>query len=746
MDSSEGKVRDIIQDLNKAGMTLHFFLFSHEVDNYNLIKSRKIVELSEGDQYLETEDVLVNLNIQVKDSSEESFTKLHFTGYFHEGSFLNASAGFQLVIKDWSEDAWLLLPGAAYNGNRFESRRISYSPKLIDEKDLGPDKPLIVSDIPRLRKEAGFSELFDRAGSLSHPVILIWLPGENEVLSISFQLTNELGDLGLIFTENSSRDELCISFQSPVVREKFMYTICDNQTPSQDVPYDFSEGDKFSLQLSTRIFKAENLEDMIRLYTEIRGMSTEVKNSDAIDLFSGFKLIENKFNTSNWVEEWGYYSVGMRENFLQDWQVGWTGGMISTYPLYLLGSEKTKQRVLRNFEWFFKDGFAPGGLPWDSGEKGNKWYGGDIRREITANRHLVRKSADAVYYLVKQFFMLKDQGDKVPEEWIERIKKVANVYGHVWEKYGQTGHFLDTRTNEIVIGGSTSGAILSAGLVLLSRLSSDNSYLDLAEKIAEHYFSDYLRKGISSGGVGDALQNIDSESSYALCESFILLFEETRNRKWLDRASLAADYYSTWIMSYNYEFPPHSTHGKLGMKTMGTVLANTQNKHGCPGICTYSGVALLNIYRYTGNEFYIQLLEDIVRAIPQYLSTRERPINGLKEGWVSERINTTDWLEGIGETMNGSTWAETSLMLSKAEIPTVYVDKDKSKCWCFDQFKCRLDKNQLIIESGDQIKLPVIISVLIEKVGENNSNYSDYGELKTKEFEVKDRRTIINIS
>ncbi|MGC9342186.1 MAG: hypothetical protein ACP5E3_05760, partial [Bacteroidales bacterium] len=539
--------------------------------------------------------------------------------------------------------------------------------------------------------------------------------------------------------------QLTISFQSPVVREKYMYTICNNQTPSRDLPYDFSEGDKFSLQLSTRIFKAENLEDMIRLYTEIRGMSTEVKNSDAINLFSGFKLIENKFNTSNWVEEWGYYSVGMRENFLQDWQVGWTGGMISTYPLYLLGSEKTKQRVLRNFEWFFKDGFAPGGLPWDSGEKGKKWYGGDIRREITANRHLVRKSADVVYYLVKQFFMLKDQGDKVPEEWIEKIKMVANIYGHVWEKYSQTGHFLDTRTNEIVIGGSTSGAILPAGLVLLSRLSSDNSYLDLAEKIAEHYFSDYLRKGISCGGVGDALQNIDCESSYALCESFILLFEETRNRKWLDRASLAADYYSTWIMSYNYEFPPHSTHGKLGMKTMGTVLANTQNKHGCPGICTYSGVALLNIYRYTGNEFYIQLLEDIVRAIPQYLSTKERPINGLEEGWVSERINTTDWLEGIGETMNGSTWAETSLMLSKAEIPTVYVDKDKSKCWCFDQFKCQLDKNQLIIDSGDQIKLPVTISVLIEKAGENNPNYSDYGELKTKEFEMKDRRTIINI-
>lgn len=74
-----------------------------------------------------------------------------------------------------------------------------------------------------------------------------------------------------------------------------------------------------------------------------------------------------------------------------------------------------------------------------------------------------------------------------------------------------------------------------------------------------------------------------------------------------------------------------------------------------PGICTHSGAAFLRLYRATENPFYLDLLRDITRAIPQYLSTKENPIPGLQEGWISERVSTTDWLEGIGEIMTGST-------------------------------------------------------------------------------------------
>jgi len=59
----------------------------------------------------------------------------------------------------------------------------------------------------------------------------------------------------------------------------------------------------------------------------------------------------------------------------------------------------------------------------------------------------------------------------------------------------------------------------------------------------------------------------------------------------------------------------------------------------------------------------------------------------MKNGWMSERVSTTDWLEGIGEIMYGSTWAETALMLTYTEIPGIYVFPERSVLVAFDQLE-----------------------------------------------------------
>lgn len=164
-----------------------------------------------------------------------------------------------------------------------------------------------------------------------------------------------------------------------------------------------------------------------------------------------------------------------------------------------------------------------------------------------------------------------------------------------------------------------------------------------------------------------------------------------------------ANQFSSWVMPYNYKFPENSTLGKLGIKTAGVVFANTQNRHGAPGICTYSGIALWRLFRATGQVRYMQLLKEIAYTIPQYLSHPIRPIEKLKTGWMSERVSTTDWLEGIGEIMYGSTWAETSLMLSYIELPGIYIQPDKA-------FICTIDNVEAHIIKEDRGKLTVKIT------------------------------------
>jgi hypothetical protein len=291
----------------------------------------------------------------------------------------------------------------------------------------------------------------------------------------------------------------------------------------------------------------------------------------------------------------------------------------------------------------------------------------------------------------------------------------------LWDDNHQFGNFVDSQTGEIQVGGSTSGAIIPAALMLAGQYFENEDYIRVAKESAEYYYQNFVQRGITSGGPGDAMQNPDSESSYAMLESFAILYEHSGEEKWLRYAEEMAQQFASWVISYNYRFPAQSTLGKMGVQTLGSVFANTQNKHGAPGICTHSGIALLRLYRATGNQKYIELLQDIARHIPQNLSHPLKPIEGMNMGWMSERVITTDWYEGIGELMYGSTWAETALMLTYIEIPGIYVQPDQSRFYVFDQVEVEKEKEDattLTLKISNPTKAPASIKLLVENTAD----------------------------
>lgn len=154
----------------------------------------------------------------------------------------------------------------------------------------------------------------------------------------------------------------------------------------------------------------------------------------------------------------------------------------------------------------------------------------------------------------------------------------------------------------------------------------------------------------------------------------------------MNRAMETVRQFATWIVAYDYRFPPASTFAKAGIHSTGSVYANTQNKHAAPGLCTYSGLALLKLFRATGDRLCVDLLREIAFGLPQYLPHPLHPVGDAVFGRMCERVNLTDWEgeEGIGETLEMSTWAETSLMLTAVEIPGLYVQPDRSFAIAFD--------------------------------------------------------------
>jgi hypothetical protein len=126
---------------------------------------------------------------------------------------------------------------------------------------------------------------------------------------------------------------------------------------------------------------------------------------------------------------------------------------------------------------------------------------------------------------------------------------------------------------------------------------------------------------------------------------------------------------------------------------------------------------LWRLFRATGNARYMQLLKEIAFVMPQYLSHPLRPIEKMKIGWMSERVSTTDWLEGIGELMYGSTWAETSLMLSYIELPGVYVQPDKSILWVIDNIEAKIVQDKprsLRLKLNNPTKATADVKIFVE--------------------------------
>lgn len=680
-----------------------------------------------------------NRNIQIEfDDSEWNVT--HSVSFTHNqenaadmtvtfklvrGSCPETNVGVSFGFHDWSRDNYVLMPAAVYDGNRFESRNFKYPPQLKAPEDLGVDIPTIITDVPRLNIHEGASRIQQLTRDLSTPAIGFFNPAQKKGLWLLTGQRTEFGDTGIDIEESGDRSKAVISVYAPGVRHDFRYTICNAKYPSDDKGADFKAGDEVSIKIRLYFFECLRVQDLFDNFVDVRkALTGPVKLYHQIPFHSAWKIHEIKYNEQNWVEQYGYYRVGTSENLNDKWQLGWVGGMMCTYPLLFEGTPLSKKRALRNFEFVFNGGQDISGLFFGYGD-GEKWYGDNFENK-ELRWHLIRKSSDALYFIIKQFMLLKKQDPlwEIPVKWTQGIRRCAGAFVNLWKRYGQFGQFVDTETGDILIGGSASGGIAPAGLALAGQFFQEKEYIEVAKASALYFYNNFIKKGITTGGPGEICQCPDSESAFGLLEAFVTLYEVTGEMHWIKKAEETANQCMTWCVSYDFKFPPESTFGRLDMHTAGSVYANVQNKHSAPGICTLSGVSLFKLYRATGNVVYLDLIKEMAHNLPQYLSREDRPVGGMPPGWMNERVEMSDWLEPVGEIFFASCWCEVSSMLTYVEVPGLYVQPDTGFVCAIDHIDAKIIENSnesLVINVANPTKFMAAVKVL----SENSSKMSD---------------------
>ena len=581
---------------------------------------------------------------------------------------------------DWK--SYVIAPGVMYDGNRFLVSPQPYCPYLPTE-GVTPDGPIMQADVPRLCSDTGYrTEL--AANALAIPAVGVYDPKLELGYLIGVEIYGAWGVAGVNLVTlpgEPVRVEVCL----PVMRKK-RYHFCDWIEPDNEPGMTIEPGKPVSCKIRVITVHASGIPDFIRRLAEYgyaqRGQEAR---RPVLSFAEAAELIESKLDDYNWREDLGYYKAGMGDAPNSMLQTGWVGGGVTMIAMAMSENPERRRRARRMLDFICRGGLSPSGY-FHGLHDGSQWRSFGVKRPGCRSSSLIRRSLECARDVLKMLELLKNRGEPIEAAWEHAAKSNLDAMVDTATRFGHLGYTVDRDNGDVLWGDSTCGAFGIEPLVRGAAWFHEPAYLETASKLAEYYVTHFLEKGFTCGGVGDALMAVDSESNYALLAGLVHLHAATGEPRHLAWARQAADLFATWVLCYDAQLPPDSPLGKLGIQPRGAVLANSQNQHGAPGICTASGDALLKLYEATGEEHYLRMLEDIAQCIPQMIvrAGQEEVWGKSPPGCVTERLMTMDGMEPNGHTSHGSTWSEIAALLTARELPPVYHDAKRGIEAVFD--------------------------------------------------------------
>lgn len=639
--------------------------------------------------------------------------QLRFT--LERGDATSAGVAAVFDFGDWNEEMYVMIPASVYNGNRNRTVDRPYAAGL-DRSDLyRKDLPLTTGVLPQLSPQEGTpSELQVNVCNTTTPAVVIYNRRAKKAFIVLTEQGSVFGDHGFTLTESQDRKNASLAICAPGVRDKKpLFVGFEN---SQDRGGRWSEGSSLTLRLKVYIFTAEDIPAVLDRFMTIRKAVAGPNHprnlipfSHVITLMTG--LIDQRFYR-------GRYSFYCPEN--ATWiSYGWIGGLMDTYPMLVLGDQTHLDRVTQTFDFAIPRGQGASGYFYGATDQDGRNFGREGYDEFP-EIVLTRKNGDLLFWLLKQFTILKAQGraDAIKPGWEHAVRRLADAFVATWKKDGQWGNFLNNATGAVAVYNTTGGAMAVGGLALASAYFQNPGYLLVASEAALLYYErDFEALGMTTGGCADILQNADSETASGLMTSLMALYEITSDDTWLEKSGRLAHLLATWTVSFDYVLPADTELARLGARLTGAVWASTQNKHAAPGICTSSGDPLFRLYRSTGDARYAELLHDIIHAHAEGM----RP-----DGTVTERLNycDADGTRGNRGGKGSTGWNLLNGILMAMEIPGIYVRVDTATIYVFDHVEARAGKRD-----GDKMDLVITnptpftadITLLVENAGRAKS-------------------------
>lgn len=269
-------------------------------------------------------------------------------------------------------------------------------------------------------------------------------------------------------------------------------------------------------------------------------------------------------------------------------------------------------------------------------------FGDDMKAMLKA---VLREDADSYHY---KEYIAWTQGFA---DWLLPQQSPEGGFPRSW-KFGNP-EVRDTST--------VSSYTVIPYLILLSKATHESKYFDAAVKAAEHCWS-LQKQGVFSGGTIDNPDVIDKEAGTLSLEAYLMLFEETRDEKWLARAKAAASFSETWIYAWNVPMPEDDVDSLLDLKkdisTVGMQLISTGHSlTDC--YMAFDVDEFAKLYKYTNDQHYYDVANVLLHNTKVMLAIPGRLYDLRGPGFIQEHWSLAP-LRGKGLHRGWLPWVSTS--------------------------------------------------------------------------------------
>ncbi len=243
--------------------------------------------------------------------------------------------------------------------------------------------------------------------------------------------------------------------------------------------------------------------------------------------------------------------------------------------------------------------------------------------------------------MIRMYRTLKAQGIE-KGEYISFARGVCDFFADAYtDEYGYGKSYYIN--GDIAQKNGSIGGFMIAAMLELYNETKERKYLDSAIRAHDFYYERDLDNFVCTAGALDCA-SIDKETAYPFVVSSIMLYDITNDEKYITRAEKAAYYFTSWMYFYDAVYPDDAEFTKYGYRTSGGTAISAEH-HAIdswgsvivPELCRLAALTGKESYKRIARLMWANAIQGMTLEKGHLIHGVQRPIGSQNEGFFCAR-------------------------------------------------------------------------------------------------------------